>query len=300
VTAIAGIEENVPLAPMTSYRIGGPADYFTQPSRIQELIRALEWAKNEDQQVFIMGAGTNVLFSDGGYKGLIVQMRQFNSDLGEPSADGIWEISSGAMLTSLVRRAIWRGYEGIEDLAGIPGTLGGALRMNAGAFKQEISQTLTDIDILSDEFEVQRLNAANIGFAYRKAPGLAGKTIISARLQLRQCNRDDLIDRMRSILQLRREKQPLQFASCGSVFKRPEGDFAGRLIEEAGLKGLTCSDAQISDKHANFFINKGNASATDLLYIIKAAKKKVKEEFDVELKREVILLGFTEEELNGT
>ncbi len=294
------IQDNVPLAPMTAYRIGGCARYYSSPGSLDELIRSLRWAEAENLQVFILGAGTNVLFSDRGFDGLILHLRGFNYDPGKLNQDNTWEVGAGAMLTPWVRRTVWAGCSGVEDLIGIPGTVGGALCMNAGAYSQEICQSLVSVEVLTEELEVKQLKVEDIGFAYRHAPGLKGKLVLSAKFRFETGERDRLIAGIRDTIQRRRNRQPLEFPSCGSVFKRPAGDYAGRLIEEAGLKGLTCGGAQISQKHANFIINYKSAKAEDVLYLIKAAGKKVKEEFGVTLEREVILLGFTEEELNGT
>lgn len=294
------IEENVVLAPLTAYRIGGPARYYVRPASRESLLRVTRWARQGGMAQFIMGAGTNILVSDSGFPGLVIHLRGFLGRLSDPGRNGEWEVGAGAMLTPWVRRTAWRGFKGVEALIGIPGTVGGALRMNAGAFSQEIGHPLISVEIIDKKLQAAVLKKEEIGFSYRKAPRLEDAIILSARFQLEPDNPASLLSHLREIISLRRNRQPLQWPSCGSVFKRPEGDFAGRLIEAAGLKGLSCGGAQIAMQHANFFVNRGGARARDVLQLIKTAEKRVRENFGVTLEREVILVGFSDEELEGT
>ena len=294
------IQQNVPLGPMTAYRIGGPAKYYVRPVNRESLLRVLRWAKAQNLPYFIMGAGTNLLVSDRGYPGLVIHLRGFLGDMGEPTPYGEWQVGAGTLLNAWVRRTAWRGFKGVEALIGIPGTVGGALLMNAGAFSQEICGSLQSVEVIRDDTEIEELEVDSIGFSYRSAPGLKGKVILSGRFQLDLDDPTVLLNHLREIIAMRRDRQPLQWPSCGSVFKRPEGDYAGRLIEAADLKGLRCGDAQIAEQHANFIINCGKAKAADVLELIKTAKRRVLDSFGVELDREVILVGFTEEELEGT
>lgn len=295
----AEVREGVLLGPMTAYRIGGPARFYANPSTRESLLRIIRWSEEENISVFIMGAGTNVLISDRGYQGLVIHLRGFLGRLGEPEPSGQWEVGAGAMLSPWVRRTAWRGYAGLEALIGIPGTIGGALRMNAGAFSQEISMPLVSVEVIRKNLQVEHLETDAIGFSYRQAPELKDKVILSARFQFEPGDNDKLIAHLRQVISLRRNRQPLEWPSCGSVFKRPEGDFAGRLIEAAGLKGLSRGGAQIAAKHANFIVNRGGATARDVLELIRKAKQRVEEDFGVSLEREVILVGFSEEEIEG-
>ncbi len=204
------------------------------------------------------------------------------------------------MLTPWVRRTAWKGFRGLEALTGIPGTVGGAVRMNAGAFSQEIGDPLIRVEVIDQDLKAVVRKREDIGFSYRSAPGLEDCIILKAEFQLQPDDPHKLVNHMREIVSLRRRRQPLRWPSCGSIFKRPSGDFAGRLIEEAGLKGVMRGGAQISELHANFIINRGGASARDVLELIKLVKRKVQEGSGVVLEREVVLLGFTEEELIGT
>ena len=300
------IQENVPLSPLTSYRIGGPAKYYVRPQRLEELQEALAWASREKIPFFVLGAGSNVLVADRGFDGLIIHLQGFLSNLQEPDHEGIWEIGSGASLLHWVRRSVARGYSGAEALIGIPGTIGGALRMNAGAYGVEIGTLLDSAEVIflgsgsrQEGYKLERIMPARIGFAYRQAPGLENTAIIRARFRLNPGDKKKLLKGLREVIALRRSKQPLEWPSCGSVFKRPAGDFAGRLIEASGLKGTSCGGAQISLKHANFISNTGNARAHDVLELIKSVKKRVLADHGISLQREVILIGFGDQELEG-
>jgi UDP-N-acetylmuramate dehydrogenase len=295
-----GVRCEVPLKPFTSYRIGGPAKYYSAPSVLEDLLELLQWAKHESLPIFVLGGGTNVLVSDRGFPGLVIHLRNFLTNLSDIQAGGRWTVGAGTALTPWVRRTVYEGFQGVEDLIGIPGTIGGALRMNAGAFTGEISRPLLNVEVLDAHLRLNTLEKREVRFSYRRAPELEDKIILKARFILERGDAKRLKLRLREVLRLRREKQPLESPSCGSVFKRPEGDYAGRLIEEAGLKGITCGGAQVSPKHANFIVNLGYASAADVLKLIKHIKKKVKEVFGIELQREIVLVGFREEELIGT
>ncbi|MBU0519153.1 UDP-N-acetylmuramate dehydrogenase [bacterium] len=294
------IRRAVPLAPLTAYQIGGPAQYYTAPEDRDNLLKALHWAENEKVETFILGAGTNLLVSDRGFDGLIVHLHKFLDQVKVDESSGVWTAGAGVKLTPFVRQTAQAGFAGVEALIGIPGTLGGALKMNAGAFSQEISNTLLSLEIIDENQSIESMKPEDVGFDYRLAPGLDNKIVISAAFQLQQDDAEKLMQHVREITALRRNRQPLQWPSCGSVFKRPEADFAGRLIEAAKLKGYTVGQAQIPEKHANFIINLGGAKAGDVLSIIKTVKQRVFELSGISLKREVILIGFTDEELIGS
>jgi len=294
------VRQRVPLAPLTGYKIGGPAKYYTAPENTDDLLNALWWAENEEIETFIMGQGTNLLVSDRGFKGLVVHLHRFQVKVQYDVLASTCKAGAGAQLTPMVRGIAHSGYSGMEALIGIPGTLGGALKMNAGAFSQEISDAVMHVDVIDENLEVRTLKPEEIGFSYRSAPGLEGKIALGAEFQLQKDDSEKLMEHIREITTLRRNRQPLEWPSCGSVFKRPEGDFAGRLIEQAKLKGFTIGKAQIPEKHANFIINLGEATSADVLQIIKTVKKRVLETSGISLQREVILVGFTEEELIGS
>jgi UDP-N-acetylmuramate dehydrogenase len=273
---------------------------------LEDLQAALVWANEENLPSFILGAGSNVLVADRGYDGMILHLKGFLSEMREPDREGRWEVGSGASLLHWVRRSVARGYSGAEALIGIPGTIGGALRMNAGAYGVEIGALLDSAEVIflgsgsrPTGYKLERIMPDRIGFAYRQAPGLENSAIIRARFRLVPGDKKKLLQGLREVIAMRRSKQPLEWPSCGSVFKRPAGDFAGRLIEASGLKGTVCGGAQISPKHANFISNTGNANAGDILDLIKLVKKRVLEDHGVTLQREVVLIGFRDEELEG-
>jgi UDP-N-acetylmuramate dehydrogenase len=303
----ADIRENVLLAPLTTYRIGGPARYYARPHTRESLAGLLIWAYREAVPVFILGAGSNLLISDRGYPGLVIHLAGFLGGISEPTPEGVWEVGAGMGLFPWVRRTARRGWTGVEALIGIPGTLGGALRMNAGAFNQEISQVLESIELIctgggytAADPEIVRVKASQADFGYRRAPGLEGTVILSARFHLTPGDPEKLMRQVREVVAMRRNRQPLQWPSCGSVFKRPPGDFAGRLIEASGLKGHRLGGAQVSPKHAGFIINTGTATAADVLNLIKLIKARVRDDSGVILEREVILVGFDDDEMAGT
>ncbi|TKJ41491.1 UDP-N-acetylenolpyruvoylglucosamine reductase [candidate division LCP-89 bacterium B3_LCP] len=296
----AEISENVLMGPMTSYSIGGPAKYYAKPAEQEILIRILQWAFDNGVQTFILGGGTNILVSDRGFEGLVVHLKDLDVKPVEINENGECTVGAGTMLTPFVRHLAGRGFSGMEDLIGIPGTVGGALIMNAGAYTQEINQSLIFVDVLTENMRVKRVKKEEIGFQYRSAPGLKGKIVLSSKFRFTPGDPQKLMTRVREVTAMRRDRQPLKWHSCGSVFKRPPGDYAGRLIEAAGLKGTSVGGAEISDKHANFIINRGNASASDVIELIRIAKRRVEEEFSVSLQREVSLIGFKKKEIQDT
>ncbi|MFH1861340.1 MAG: FAD-binding protein, partial [bacterium] len=236
----AMIQEGVSLAPLTTYRIGGVAEYYCAPQHPESLIEALCWAKGSSLPIFVLGGGSNVLFADRGLAGLVVHLCNFLSDLDRASRfteQGECQVGGGVPLTPWVRRCIGQGYSGVEALIGIPGTVGGGLHMNAGAFGMEISYCLRSVDILNEDLQRSTIPASALKFDYRRVTGLEGKLVLSACFRLQSGDPEQLLLRAREIVAARRQQQPLEFPSCGSVFKRPPGDFAGRLIEAAGLKG---------------------------------------------------------------
>jgi UDP-N-acetylmuramate dehydrogenase len=304
------IREFVPLAPMTTYRIGGAARYYANPTDTQALLRVLRWAGETAASglpLFVLGGGSNVLISDRGFPGLILHMWGFGGGAAESSPEGIWEVGAGAKLIHWVRRTAAQGFSGAEELIGIPGTIGGGLRMNAGAFSVELGGLLVSLEAIPlaagkppERPEIRRILPETIGFGYRSAPGLKDTIILSARLRLTPGDPHRSLEKIREVIAARRSRQPLEMPSCGSVFKRPPNDFAGRLIEKAGLKGMRIGGAQVSPRHANFIVNTGGATAQDVLNLIRLIKRRVREETGVELEREVIAIGFTEDELSGT
>jgi UDP-N-acetylmuramate dehydrogenase len=301
------IKDNVLLGPLTAYRIGGPAKYYARPKDREALEKILAWVRQEGLPLQVLGGGSNVLVSDRGFEGLILHIQGFRHHHHDPSPDGLWEVSAGTMLMEWVRRAARMGYAGAEALIGIPGTIGGGVRMNAGAYNVEISQLTRSVEVLrlddaspNGRLTAERLPPEAIRFGYRESPGLEGTIILSAVFQLAPGDPEKSLKQLQEVIATRRGKQPLDWPSCGSVFRRPVGGYAGRLIEDAGLKGHVLGGAQVSRKHANFIINTGGATASDVLALIKLIKQQVKDSAGVDLQREVVLIGFTADEMAGT
>jgi len=288
----AGIEYqiNAVLKNYCWYRIGGEADLLVYPNNKEQLTELITVCLNTDTPYFIMGSGANILISDNGFRGVVIKLSKCFADI---EKDGnIVSVGAGVQLDRLVLFCEEYGLAGMAELAGIPGTLGGALTMNAGTDKGVIGDFASEVDVIDTDLNCATLENARIGFGYRSAPLLQDKIICRSRLTLEEGNSITLKEIRLKQLQLRKERQPLNYPSCGSVFKRPPGDFAGRLIEAAGLKGFRYGNAQISDKHAGFIVNLGNARAEDVKYLMDKIQDDVYKKFNVKLEPEVRLLGF--------
>ncbi len=283
------VQVNRPLAPYTSYQIGGPTAVWAAPATERDVGRILEFVDHNDLPLFILGRGSNVLISDRGWDGLTLYI---GDNLSEVMFDGTAATAqAGTLLLDVVRAAVKRGLAGMEQLAGIPGGIGGALRMNAGAFGQEIASTTRAVKGFRRDGSSFQATRHDISFDYRRVPELEDVIITSADFSFEASAPNILSGRMKDILALRAKKQPLQYPSCGSVFKRPAGYYAGALIEEAGLKGKRIGGAMVSPKHAGFILNMTGAAAADVYALIKLIEQKVYDRFGVVLEREVRLIG---------
>lgn len=292
------VVEHISLHDKNSYCIGGPARYYCAPRNIDQLRSAVEWARFHNIPFFFMGRGSNILVSDSGWPGLVIHLL-----LGREETHFRWEantvtVPGGVLLNRLVKNVVAKGFCGMEELAGIPGTVGGAVVMNAGAFSSCVADTLIDIECYrQDDGKVERVNAGDLGLDYRTSvlKG-SGDSVLSARFSFSRNEPGKKIEnRRREVLERRRKKQPLDFPNCGSVFRRPPGNYAGTLIEKAGLKGEEYGGARVSEKHANFIINTGDAKADEVRHLIVTIQKRVYERFSVLLEPEVIFMGeFTE------
>jgi len=300
------LRENVSLGRYTAARVGGVADALLEVVSSEELVQACRLLWQQDLPFVILGGGSNVLVSDAGWRGVVLINRArdiaFNETAQPPT---IW-VESGANFGGLARQAAGRGLSGLEWAAGIPGTVGGAVVGNAGAHGSDMAGNLLVAEILHRERGREQWSVDDLGYKYRssllKAPAQAGGgssklpsrspeiVVLAALLRLEQSDPATVQERIDEYVTHRRRTQP-PGASMGSMFKNPPGDFAGRLIEAAGLKGTRIGDAEISNLHANFFINSGNASALDIYQLILLARQKVAEKFVVELELEVELVG---------
>jgi UDP-N-acetylmuramate dehydrogenase len=283
------IRTDKPLAPFTSYKIGGPTAVWVAPATQVGLVRALEVIHEKKAPLFILGRGSNLLVSDHGWDGVTLY-------LGENFSNWTFDhrqakVLAGSLLMDLIRAAVKKGLSGLELLAGIPGGVGGALRMNAGAFGQEIEQVTVSVSGFRRDGTPFSADRRQINFDYRRVPELDKVVITSALFQFTEENAEVLRARMEDILALRTGKQPLNYPSCGSVFKRPAGYYAGALIEETGLKGKRIGGAMISRKHAGFILNVDKAKAVDVYALIQLIEARVLDRFGVQLEREVKLIG---------
>jgi UDP-N-acetylmuramate dehydrogenase len=278
-----------PLAPYTSYRIGGPTAVWAAPRSAQGVQRVLQTVHAAGAPLFVLGRGSNLLVSDRGWPGVTLYIGENLSGLRFRGEEA--ESEAGCLLMDLIRAAVERGLGGMELLAGIPGGVGGALRMNAGAFGREIESLALDVAGFTDDGDPFRAARKDIAFGYRRAPELDRVVITSARFRFQPESSQSLKTRAEEILALRARKQPLEHPSCGSVFKRPPGYYAGALIEEVGLKGERSGGAQVSAKHAGFILNVADASAADVYRLIHRIEERVLARFGVRLEREVLLVG---------
>jgi len=287
------IQEHISLRVKTTYKIGGNARFYCRTTDSSEIITAIGWALDSDVPLSVLGKGSNVLVSDDGWPGLILQLD------GEQAEHIIWNDSTVTVdgmtaLNRLIKSVIEHGFAGIEELAGIPGTVGGAVVMNAGAFSQCIADTLEEVTCCDSRTgKTYTRTQPELQLGYRTSIFKKNREIVlSATFSFTEkLEKTGLEEKRRIIMEKRKRKQPLDFPNCGSVFKRPPGNFAGTLIEKAGLKGMTYGDAQVSERHGNFIINTGNAKAEDVRRLIVYIQKNVYEEFGVLLEPEVIFIG---------
>lgn len=274
----------------TTFNIGGAADIFIVPRNLMELISVLSILKENNVPYFILGAGSNLLIKDGGVRGAVIKL---GDGFDYAHAKGDYILAGAAVsLAALSIEAKNAELSGLEFASGIPGTLGGALFMNAGAYGGEMKDVVSEVSFIDSDGTVKTITNDECDFGYRNSIFSSGeKIIVSAKLTLFRGNKDEISEKMRTLNAQRKEKQPLEYPSAGSTFKRPEGNFAGTLIEKAGLKGTKIGGAEVSDKHAGFIINTGDATAKDVLDLIELVKKEVFEKFDVKLFPEVKIIG---------
>lgn len=283
--------EREPMSKHTSFRIGGPADFFVQPANEEELWNALHLARQEKVPFFIVGNGSNLLVSDEGFRGMILHTGGMLKDI---SVEGdVIYAQAGALLSTVAKTALEHGLAGMEFAAGIPGTLGGAVCMNAGAYGGEMKDILLDAEVLTQEGERLVFPVEELDLSYRHSVIFEKNyVVLAAHIRLSRGDTAEIKNRMNELAGARRDKQPLEYPSAGSTFKRPEGYFAGKLIQDAGLKGYTVGGAQVSEKHSGFVINRGGATAEEVRFLIRQVQQKVRSQFGVELEPEVRMLGF--------
>jgi len=287
------IKKNEPLANHCTYHIGGPARVLFLAANEREIIAGIETAEENRFKMMILGGGSNILFSDRGFDGLVLKLaNNFIKIAEEKENRAVVLAGAGAPLAALVKFALDNSLAGMEWAAGIPGTVGGAIRGNAGAFGREIGASVLRVRAL--EISGKSVVPAIVGkedcaFGYRESVFKRNKNLVitAAKFVLEKGNANEIADKIKECAEKKRISQPLDFPSAGSVFKNPEGFFAAKIIEDCGLKGRSAGGAQISEKHANFIVNRGNARADDVLALIAQIKAAAKEKFAVDLKEEI-------------
>ena len=286
------IHENISLRDKNTYRIGGNAAFYSEPRNEEEILFSLNWASERDLPVFILGKGSNVLISDSGWPGIVINISESFREI--KWNDGLVTAQSGVMLNALVNQSIEHSFSGMEELWGIPGTVGGAVVMNAGAFSMCVEDTIEWVrylDIPENKIIIRKKN--EMFFGYRKSY-LKDRSSIVLEAAFRFTKNyplDELIARRNEIQSKRKDKQPLEYPNCGSVFKRPLNSYAGTLIEKCELKGKRVGNVEVSLKHANFIVNRGNGTAEDVRNLIILIQKKVYEYSGILLEPEVVFIG---------
>lgn len=281
--------ENEPMSRHTTFRIGGNADLFVSADE-KSLPQLLQDAKKESLPITIIGNGSNLLVGDGGIRGLVIEIGKGMDSIS--IEDDIMTVGAGTLLSKAANAAASKGLSGMEFAAGIPGSVGGAVVMNAGAYGGEMKDIIVDVSVITKDGDIKTLTLEELDLSYRHSSIMENEYIvISARLKLHKEDEAKIRQVMDDLRDRRVEKQPLNFPSAGSTFKRPEGYFAGKLIMDAGLRGYIVGGAQVSEKHCGFVVNKGGATAADVVRLMDDVRNRVKQEFGVELEPEVKMIG---------
>ena len=284
------LREQEPMSRHTTFRIGGPVRLMALPKTEKEAQAVLKTAWELECPPFFLGNGSNLLVADAGYEGFVLKLARGMDQVQEVNRRLV--AGSAMLLSQLAWAALGRGLAGLEFAHGIPGSLGGALTMNAGAYGGEMAQVVTAVTCLTRTGELQTVPADRCAFSYRHSAFSGGsRLILKAEFSLPQGDPEEIRAKIEDLAQRRREKQPLEYPSAGSMFKRPPGHFAAALIDQCGLKGLTVGGAQVSEKHAGFVINRGGATCADVLALVDQVKERVLRQTGVELEMEVRVLG---------
>ena len=276
-------EKDISLSTLTTYKTGGIAKLVVYPNNINNLKQLLKLIHKHNIKYFILGKGSNTLFSDKEFNGVIIKLDKLNNF--EIKETEIY-VESGMILSKLVQESIKNELTGLEFAIGIPGTIGGAIYMNAGAYGNNMSNIVKSVIVLNEKFQIKEIPLEKLKFDYRYSIFQDNKNLIcvAANIKLEHGNHDEIASKIKENLLKRKNSQPLEYPSAGSVFRNPEGNYAGKIIEELGLKGKNIGGAEISTKHANFIINKNNASSSDILNLIKLVQKEVKDKYKIDLK----------------
>ena len=287
------VTENAPLAPFSTFRIGGVAKIFVEPVTAEDIINIQSFVLKHDRPLFILGNGSNVLISDDGWDGVVMNLETGFNQLSYSESTGIVSVGAGVKMATFVDFAIRNQRKGVEMLAGIPATIGGAVRMNAGCYGGETSDTLFDVELVRDGRNISLLKS-ECGFQYRYSGFYKSDIIIGAQFVMEKGDTQKLQEIKLKHIKHRNQVQPVHLPNCGSVFKNPRPQFSAELIEAAGLKGRQIGGAQISPMHSNFIVNINNAKAQDVISLMNLARTKVFEMTGIIIEPEVQLIGFTE------
>lgn len=285
------IERNISLSTLTTYKTGGVAKLVIYPNNINNLKELITLIHKYNINYFLLGKGSNILFSDKEFNGIIIKLDKLNKF--EIKQNEIY-VESGMILSKLVQESIKNNLTGLEFAIGIPGTIGGAIYMNAGAYGSNMSNIIKSVIALNEKLQIEEIPLEKLKFDYRYSIFQANKNLIciAANIKLEFGNHDEIASKVKENLLKRKNSQSLEYPSAGSVFRNPEGNYAGKIIEELGLKGKSIGGAEISTKHANFIINKNNASSSDILNLIKLVQKEAKDKYKIDLKLEQQLVNW--------
>lgn len=280
---------DVPMKQFTSIRVGGPADVILFPKDLDELIKAYRFARRKKIPLFILGKGTNIIVRDKGIRGWVISLTQ---GLRKIHFDGeVVEAEAGLPLHQLVQSTVEKGLGGMEPFFGIPGTVGGAVAMNAGAWGTEIKDVVSSVTFLKENGEIEEISRSKLRFSYRSLLFPPGWVILRGRFHLKRGRKEEILEKIKFYSDKRKRTQPMDLPSAGSIFKNPKEGPAGRWIEEVGLKGFRIGGAVVSEEHANFILNEGKATAEEILHLMDWIEKRVYEEKGISLEREVKIVG---------
>lgn len=284
--------KNEPMSKHISFKTGGNADYYEKATSIDEIKKTIEFSKKNKIPLYIMGNGSNILVTDKGIRGVVLKIDIQNVEIEEDNEKVIITAGSGVKLMALAQKLLQNGITGFEELAGIPGTIGGAIKMNAGAHGKEFKDIVISTKCMDRNGDIFELSNEEQKFTYRHSVFFENEYIIlETKLKLQKGDMTKIKEKMDEYISIRKEKQPLEYPSAGSTFKRGKDFITSKLIDEAGLKGYTIGGAQISEKHAGFIINKNNATSKDILDLIEYTKKKIFEKFGVHIEEEIEVIG---------
>jgi len=285
--------ENYELKKHNTFHVGGNAAWAAFPKTLNELSEVLQWAKEQNVPFRVLGYGSNILVSDSGYNGVVIMLSELEDatsfqwlEKGKTYSAGAW-----MSLKKISNELLLEGCTDFIKLSGVPGTLGGAIKMNAGCFGKEVSEDITSVELIRGTGEQEHVAKEELGFAYRKSKVRVNEIIVRAEFATKEFGGEDEVARQKEEIKISRQNQPLGTKNAGSIFKNGKDYIAAKLIDEAGLKGMAFGGAEVSNIHANFIVNTGKATATNIYELICAVEEKVQEEFDIRMKREVELIG---------